>query len=74
MSDSVNHPDHYNKGSIEAIEVIEDWELDFHLGNVVKYICRAGHKNEDATPDLLKALWYLKRKIFTLTGETPDVD
>jgi len=60
----IDHPAHYNQGKIEAIAVIEDWELDFHLGNAVKYICRAGKKNSANTvEDLEKALWYMKRKI-----------
>ena len=64
MSNSINHPKHYNHGNIEAIEVIVDWGLDFHLGNAVKYICRAG-KKESSTDieDLEKALWYIKRKV-----------
>ena len=49
MSDNVNHPQHYNVGKIEAIDVIEDWNLSFHLGNAVKYIARAGHKDKDKT-------------------------
>lgn len=62
--DKVNHPSHYNTGKIEAIDVIEDWNLDFCLGNVIKYISRAG-KKDTATlkEDLLKAKWYLDRKI-----------
>ena len=64
MTEKVNHPDHYGgKGNTyEAIKVIEAWELDFHLGNVVKYISRAG-KKENTIEDLEKALWYLQRKI-----------
>jgi len=64
LSNSINHPEHYNHGKIEAIEVIEDWGLDFHLGNAVKYICRAGKKESSANiEDLEKALWYIKRKV-----------
>lgn len=68
MSDPVNHPDHYGGESnpYEAIKVIEAWELDFCLGNAVKYISRAGKKGdgtEDAIKDLKKAVWYLKRRI-----------
>ena len=64
MSNSVNHPKHYNHGNIEAIDVIEDWNLDFHLGNAVKYICRAGKKNLSTdVEDLEKALWYIERKV-----------
>lgn len=62
--DSVNHPAHYGGGNnvYEAIKVIEAWELDFCLGNVVKYISRAGKKNNEVE-DLKKALWYLNRRI-----------
>jgi hypothetical protein len=59
----VNHPDHYNKGTIEVIDAIEDWDLDFRLGNAVKYIARAGHKNDKVKQDLEKAIWYIKRFI-----------
>jgi hypothetical protein len=55
-------PDHYKSGLIEAIDVIEDWELDFCLGNVIKYIARAG-KKDDLITDLKKARWYLDRAI-----------
>ena len=58
----INHPKHYNKGSIESIDVIEDWKLGYHLGNCVKYICRAPHKG-DTLADLKKARWYLTRYI-----------
>ena len=58
----VNHPAHYNRGKYEAIEVIEDWGLGFNLGNTVKYISRAGHK-DNIIQDLKKALWYLDREI-----------
>lgn len=66
----VNHPDHYQFGKnneYEAIKVIEAWDLDFHLGNTVKYISRAGKKDTDKElQDLKKALWYLQRKIDNL--------
>lgn len=66
----VNHPDHYQFGEnnvYEAIKVIEAWDLDFHLGNTVKYISRAGKKGTDKElQDLKKALWYLERKIQNL--------
>lgn len=42
--DNVNHPSHYTDGNIEVIDYIEDKQLGFHLGNVVKYISRAGKK------------------------------
>ena len=59
---TVDHPSHYNKGKIEVIDAIEDWELDFHLGNVIKYITRAKHKGNEIE-DLEKAKWYLDRYI-----------
>jgi hypothetical protein len=63
----VNHPEHYQFGKnnvYEAIKVIEAWDLDFHLGNTVKYISRAGKKDPmKELEDLTKAKWYLERKI-----------
>jgi hypothetical protein len=69
MSDVINKPSHYTRGKIETIDVIEDWQLGFHLGNAVKYICRAGHKDPARTvEDLKKARWYLDRQIERLGG------
>lgn len=61
---AVDHPQHYGgRGNpYEAIKVIEAWGLGFHLGNVVKYVSRAGKKGA-ALEDLKKARWYLDRKI-----------
>ena len=59
---TVDHPKHYNAGKFEVIDVIEDWKLGFCLGNVVKYIARAEHKNSPIE-DLKKARWYLDREI-----------
>ena len=61
-SDQIDHPNHYHPETIEAVEVIEAWELGFHLGNVIKYICRAELKGS-RREDLLKALWYLEREL-----------
>ena len=64
MNDNVNHPAHYTDGKIEVIDFIEDKKLGFHLGNAVKYICRAGKKDPEKTiEDLQKAEWYLHRYI-----------
>ena len=64
MNDPVNHPSHYTDGKIEVIDFIEDKNLSFHLGNVVKYIARAGKKDTTKTiEDLKKARWYLDRYI-----------
>ena len=52
------------ENAYEAIKVIEAWKLDFCLGNVVKYVCRAGKKNpQTEIEDLMKAKEYLERKI-----------
>lgn len=60
--DVINHPSHYTRGKIEVIDFIEDQQLPYHLGNVIKYISRAGHKG-DKLEDLKKARWYLDRYI-----------
>ena len=66
----VDHPAHYTRGKYEVIEVIEDWELGFHLGNAIKYIARAGYKDPAKTEeDLRKAIWYIERFIGGLTDE-----
>ena len=64
MSGDINHPQHYGGADTpyETIKVIEAWGLGFHLGNVVKYISRAGKKGA-AIDDLRKAAWYLNRAI-----------
>jgi len=65
----VNHPNHYGgeDNPYEVIKVIEAWDLNFHLGNTVKYVSRAGKKNKDEElQDLKKALWYLEREISNL--------
>lgn len=67
--ESVNNPEHYGgkENTYEAIKVIEAWELNFHLGNVIKYINRAGKKDKTKLKeDLEKAKWYLDRFIGTL--------
>ena len=63
MKEKVDHPDHYGgeNNPYEAIKIIEAWGLDFHLGNVVKYISRAGKKSENILEDMRKAKWYLDR-------------
>lgn len=60
--DPVEKPSHYNQGKYEVIDVIEDWELGFHEGNVVKYIARHKHK-ENSFENLKKARYYLDRLI-----------
>jgi len=60
--DPVNHPYHYKVGGIETIDFIEAKELNYNMGNAVKYISRAEHKG-DKKQDLEKAIWYLNREI-----------
>jgi hypothetical protein len=70
MGDKVNHPEHYSVGGIEAIDVIEAWGLGFHLGNVVKYVCRAGRKDgHGRDEDLRKARWYINRALGAEEGD-----
>lgn len=77
--DNVNHPEHYTDGKIEVIDFIEDKNLNFNLGNVVKYISRAGKKKSKGVSqenktleDLKKAQWYLKREIERRTNNEED--
>ena len=70
--ENINHPAHYAQGrKYEPIDVIEDWELGFSLGNAVKYISRAGRKQDYAEQDQLdktiedlkKSAWYIHHEI-----------
>lgn len=63
----VNHPSHYNSGTFETIDIIksvcgDQGCYDFCIGNALKYICRAGHK-ENTVEDLEKAIWYIQYAI-----------
>lgn len=73
QNDPVNHPSHYTSGKIEVIDFIEDQKLPYHLGNVLKYICRAGKKDPTKMlEDLEKAQWYLDRYICWLEKQKLD--
>ncbi len=62
--DNVNSPAHYNTGKIEVYDFIEDKELNYCRGNVVKYVARAGLKSKSTElEDLQKAKWYLEKEI-----------
>lgn len=68
-NDIVNRPAHYTDGKIEVINFIEDKGLNFHRGNAVKYIARAGKKDPaKEVEDLEKARWYINREIERLKG------
>jgi hypothetical protein len=62
QADMVNNPAHYKVGGIETIDFIEAKGLSYNLGNVVKYVTRAGYKG-NRKEDLEKARWYLTREI-----------
>lgn len=60
--DSVNNPEHYNIGDIEVIDFIDSWNLNFNLGNVIKYVSRCDYKG-NKLEDLQKAIFYIEREI-----------
>lgn len=74
-NDNVNHPSHYNwLNGLEVIDITR--QLDFDIGNAVKYLLRAGHKKEQGyngkdkeIEDLKKAIWYINDKIKMLENE-----
>lgn len=53
--------DYYGEQGWQAIDFIERYNLDFKLGNAVKYLFRAGKKTKSSVKDLSKAYWYLNR-------------
>jgi len=55
-------PPHYQRGNIQVWDFIADQNLDFFTGNIVKYVCRAGHKDEKIQ-DLKKAKAYIDKYI-----------
>ena len=59
---NIEHPNHYNNGNIEVIDAIQDWKLNFNLGNVIKYIARCEHK-DNKIEDLKKAIYYIEYEI-----------
>ena len=76
MNDSVQHPSHYNQGSIECIEAMEsaygiNAVINFCLCNAFKYVWRAQHKN--GVEDIKKAKWYLEKIIDILEVEDEPI-
>ena len=61
-------PKYYRRGAIQVWDFVRDQELNFHLGNVIKYVCRAGHKFDDID-DLEKAIHYLKNEVEFRTSQ-----
>ena len=74
--EKINHPSHYQSTNpfYETINVIEAWNLNFNLGNVIKYISRAGKKDDNSLiQDLEKAQWYLNREINKLKNNSNGI-
>ena len=69
--EKINHPEHYKGNKYEAIDIIDDYQLGFNLGNAVKYILRCG-KKDDAIEDLRKAKWYIGHEICKLMNEQEE--
>ena len=70
MAETTNDhgPQYYRRGNIQVWDFVRDQELNFHLGNVIKYVCRAGHKFDDID-DLEKAIHYLKNEVEFRTSQ-----
>lgn len=69
LYNEVTHPSHYTEGrKYEPRKVIYDWGLNFNLGNAVKYLSRAGRK-EDKITDLRKAIQYIEFELEELEGK-----
>jgi len=62
IDDPVNSPKHYTQGQMEVITAIEGLDLDYHQGNVLKYVSRYRYKN--GIEDLRKAKWYIDRLLY----------
>ena len=68
----MDSPSHYTRGSIEVWDFIRDQGLNYHLGNAIKYICRAGYKSTATkTEDLKKAIHYLENELQHTTLQEP---
>jgi hypothetical protein len=68
IKEMVNHPDHYKGNKFEVIDIIDDYKLSFSMGNAVKYLLRAG-KKDNTIQDLKKAVWYIEHEIKTLENK-----
>lgn len=68
VADPIN-PDYYKADGIEVIQIIEAFKLDYHRASALKYLLRAGNK-EDAVQDMKKAAWFVERRIRVLEGKT----
>jgi len=66
-SNMVDHPKHYQGKNFEVIDIINDYSLNFELGNAIKYILRADKKG-NKKQDLEKAIWYLNHELSKFRG------
>jgi hypothetical protein len=66
-SNMVDHPQHYQGKSFEVIDIINDYSLNFELGNAIKYILRA-EKKGNKKQDIEKAIWYLNHELSKFRG------
>lgn len=71
-SNAIN-PKHYNRLDPEPKDVIRKWGLNFNMGNAVKYVARAGYK-DDIVQDLKKAQEYLQFEIDAIEAERAGED
>ncbi len=65
--DMVNSPAHYQGKAFEVIDIINDYDLNFELGNAIKYILRANKKG-NKKQDLEKSIWYLQHELSKFRG------
>lgn len=62
--ESVIIPSYYNKANMSVIDIIDEYELNFNKGNIIKYILRSGKKSKDTEiQDLQKAMRYCQMEI-----------
>jgi hypothetical protein len=66
-SNMVDHPQHYQGKKFEVIDIINDYSLNFELGNAIKYILRADKKG-NKKQDIEKAIWYLQHELSKFRG------
>lgn len=74
FNDQIRPPHYIQFSEHEPKDVIRSWGLNFNLGNVIKYISRAGHKSDDVLEDLNKAKTYLEFEIEAIEKETARIE
>ncbi len=65
-------PQYYQRGPVAVWTFIRQQQLGYFLGNVIKYVCRAGHKDDNGIEDLEKAIHYLENEIESRRAAQPD--